>query len=188
MIDADLLRTRIEDARERLAAAAPGRAPELLVAGKYVSPEEVPALSEAGITLIGENRLQDLVAKRALAPDLTYDFIGHLQRRKVRAVLAACRLVHAPDTRTHGPHVGKLLVRAISPHQHDRLLAVLCDEFQAVRLDRRQMGAAVDQGDVLAREREAVQQQTAMGQVAPPKKRPSQKTRPERRRRGKRRR
>jgi hypothetical protein len=49
--------------------------------------------------VIGENRLQDLQAKRA-APggdQLVFDFIGHLQSRKVRDVVDEVRLIESVD-------------------------------------------------------------------------------------------
>ena len=101
MIDADRLRAALEEARERLdeAAARGGRPPgsvELVLAGKYIPAEDVPALITAGVGVVGENRLQDLQAKAAVAEGrLIFDFIGHLQRRKVRDVLPAVRLIHS---------------------------------------------------------------------------------------------
>jgi pyridoxal phosphate enzyme (YggS family) len=98
VIDVDALRERVLYTKAALAEAAPAAPPELLVAGKYVAAEEITALEAAGITLIGENRLQDLSAKHALADGVTYDFIGHLQRRKVKEVLPLVRLVHSVDS------------------------------------------------------------------------------------------
>lgn len=103
MIDPDRLRAALAETRERLDAAAgrAGRAPgavELVLAGKYAPAADAPVLLEAGVGVVGENRLQDLQAKRVLAPGLVFDFIGHLQRRKVRDVLPAVRLVHSLDS------------------------------------------------------------------------------------------
>ena len=104
MIDADLLREALAETREWVDAAArrSGREPgdvQIIVAGKYVPAEAAPLLVAAGAPIIGENRLQDLEAKRAVVGDaLTFDFIGHLQRRKVPAVLSATRLIHAVDS------------------------------------------------------------------------------------------
>ena len=104
MIDVERLRAVLAEARERLdeAAVRAGRAPgtvELVLAGKYVPAQETESLIAAGVAVVGENRLQDLQAKRAVAAGrLTFDFIGHLQRRKVRDVLPAVRLVHALDS------------------------------------------------------------------------------------------
>jgi len=103
-IDPDRLRAALAEAREALdeAAGRAGRPPgsvEIVLAGKYIPAEDAPALVEAGVGVVGENRLQDLEAKRALVGDeLTFDFIGHLQRRKVRAVLPLVRLVHSLDS------------------------------------------------------------------------------------------
>ena len=47
-------------------------------------------------TLVGENRAQDLVAKQERWGDrLTWDFIGHLQSRKVKQVLPHVRWIHS---------------------------------------------------------------------------------------------
>ncbi len=80
------------------ACARAGRDPadvELLAAVKYVSTEEVGALAEAGITLVGENRAQQLEEKAARWPDLRWHFIGQLQSRKVKAILPLVELVHS---------------------------------------------------------------------------------------------
>ncbi len=103
-IDAVRLGAAVAAVREELAAAArvSGRDPDrvrLLVAGKYIAAEDTPALIAAGIDLIGENRLQQLQAKQDLVGDrVTFDFIGHLQRRKVREVLRRVRLIHSVDS------------------------------------------------------------------------------------------
>jgi uncharacterized pyridoxal phosphate-containing UPF0001 family protein len=69
---------------------------EILAATKYVPLEEMGALAEAGVTLVGENRQQELVAKRERWGDaFEWDFIGNLQSRKVKQLLPACRLIHS---------------------------------------------------------------------------------------------
>ena len=71
----------------------------IVVATKYVSSEEMEALAEAGIPVVGENRLQDLEAKHARFGDrFRWHFIGHLQSRKARDVSALCELVHSLDS------------------------------------------------------------------------------------------
>lgn len=81
------------------ACARAGRDPggvELLAAVKYVPLEDLGALADAGVTLAGENRAQDLVAKQERWGErLTFDFIGHLQSRKVRQVLPHVRWIHS---------------------------------------------------------------------------------------------
>lgn len=72
---------------------------EILAATKYVPLEEMGALAEAGVALVGENRQQDLAAKRARWGDaFEWDFIGNLQSRKVKQLLPLCRLIHSVAT------------------------------------------------------------------------------------------
>jgi uncharacterized pyridoxal phosphate-containing UPF0001 family protein len=76
--------------------AEAGEGVEVLVACKYVPLEEMGALAEAGVRLVGENRQQDLAAKhQRCGPDFTWDFIGNLQSRKVKQVLPLVRLIHS---------------------------------------------------------------------------------------------
>ena len=52
-----------------------------------------------GVELVGENRLQDLEAKRERYGDaFTWDFIGNLQSRKVKRILPLVRLIHSVAT------------------------------------------------------------------------------------------
>ena len=93
----DRVRGNLERVRERIAAAGgdPARV-EICAAIKYVWAEDLPALAEAGIGLVGENRAQDLLAKQAEHRDLfEWDFIGTLQSRKVRDVAPNVRLIHS---------------------------------------------------------------------------------------------
>ena len=97
---AELVRENLERARSAIAAA--GRRPgevEILAAVKYLAPEELPVLAQAGIELLGENRAQDLAVKAQAWPGrFTWDFIGHLQSRKVRDVLPYVRYIHSVAT------------------------------------------------------------------------------------------
>jgi PLP dependent protein len=91
---------RIRDNLERVRQVAPSEV-EILVATKYVPLEEMDALVEAGVELVGENRLQDLEEKHERYGDaFTWDFIGNVQSRKVKRILPLVRLIHsvASDT------------------------------------------------------------------------------------------
>src|SRR5215212_6397699 len=88
--------------RDEIAAAArrAGRDPgdvELLTAVKYVDIEDIGVLAEAGLTLFGENRAQQLEAKIAAWPDpaLRWHFIGQLQSRKVKQIVPHVELIHS---------------------------------------------------------------------------------------------
>ena len=96
-LDVEVVRANLERVRERIDAAAPGpEAVEILAAVKYVPVDQLGVLAQAGITLVGENRAQDLVAKAQAHPGkFTWDFIGHLQSRKVAVVLPHVRYIHS---------------------------------------------------------------------------------------------
>jgi uncharacterized pyridoxal phosphate-containing UPF0001 family protein len=68
----------------------------IVAATKYVSLDEMAALAEAGVEVVGENRAQDLEAKHAHYGDaFRWHFIGHLQSNKVKVVNGLCELVHS---------------------------------------------------------------------------------------------
>jgi uncharacterized pyridoxal phosphate-containing UPF0001 family protein len=93
-IDAAKVAANLEEVR-----AVAGNRVELLVATKYVPLEEMGKLAEAGVRLVGENRLQDLAAKHERWGDaFEWDFIGNLQSRKVKQVLPLCRLIQSVAT------------------------------------------------------------------------------------------
>ena len=83
---------------ERLARirAEVGPAVTIVAATKYVAPEDMPLLAEAGIEVVGENRAQDLELKHAVHGDaFRWHFIGHLQSRKATTVNELCELCHS---------------------------------------------------------------------------------------------
>ena len=85
------VRERYERIREEV-----GPAVTVVAATKYVSLEDMAALVEAGVEVVGENRAQDLAAKHERYGDaFRWHFIGHLQSRKAPAVNATCELLHS---------------------------------------------------------------------------------------------
>ena len=80
---------------------------EILAAVKYVAVEEMDVLAEAGVTLVGENRAQELEVKAAAHPELTWDFIGHLQSRKVKQILPHVRWIHSVASDSALKELGK---------------------------------------------------------------------------------
>jgi PLP dependent protein len=117
-LDAGVVRANLARVREEISGA--GRDPadvEVLAAVKYVALEEIGVLAEAGVAVVGENRAQDLEAKSHAHPELTWDFIGHLQSRKVKQVLPHVRYVHSVATESvlaqlerHGTPATEVLV------------------------------------------------------------------------------
>jgi hypothetical protein len=76
-----------------------GPAVTVVAATKYASLPEMAILAEAGIEVVGENRVQDLEAKHAEYGDaFRWHFIGRLQSNKVKVVNRICELVHSLDS------------------------------------------------------------------------------------------
>lgn len=96
-VEAVVVRSNLERVREEIVSA--GRDPgevEILAAVKYLPEQELGALKEAGIELLGENRAQELRRKADAYPGaFTWDFIGALQSRKVRDLLPYVRYIHS---------------------------------------------------------------------------------------------
>ncbi|MBL0887687.1 YggS family pyridoxal phosphate-dependent enzyme [Myceligenerans indicum] len=117
------VRSRIDTAA-RTAGRDPGEV-RLLVATKTQDADAVRAAVEAGVDLIGENRVQELVAKapaladRVAAGTLEVHMIGHLQRNKINQVLSTSTGVETVDALA--------LARALSTRcvRDDRTLDVM---------------------------------------------------------------
>lgn len=83
----------------------------VVAATKYVSVDEMAILAEAGIEVVGENRVQDLLAKHATYGSVfRWHFIGRLQSNKVKTVNRICELVHSLDSHSAA---GRLEVPAL---------------------------------------------------------------------------
>lgn len=90
-LSAEAVRANLERVRGEV-----GPGVRVLVATKYVAVEDMGVLAEAGVDLVGENRLQDLEAKHArFGAAFTWHFIGHLQSRKAPDVSRLVELVHS---------------------------------------------------------------------------------------------
>ena len=99
-LSVDRVRANAERIRGEIDAAArrTGRDPagvDLLAAVNYVATEDLGALVDAGLTLFGENRAQQLEAKAAAQPGVRWHFIGQLQSRKVKTILPLVELIHS---------------------------------------------------------------------------------------------
>jgi PLP dependent protein len=96
----------IADVRERIAGAArrAGRDPgevRLVGASKTVPPERLVEALDAGLTDLGENRAQELLAKATVLTDHatppTWHFVGQLQRNKVNGLVPWVTWWHSVD-------------------------------------------------------------------------------------------
>jgi PLP dependent protein len=94
VLDPAVVAANLERVREEV-----GPDVEILAATKYVDVDDLAALRGGGVTLVGENRTDALIAKQERFGDaFTWDFIGHVQSRKVRDLVGRVRLIHALDS------------------------------------------------------------------------------------------
>jgi hypothetical protein len=154
-LDAGLVQRRLEEVRERIAAACErtGRSPgdvEVLAATKYVAVNDLGVLADAGVRVVGENLAGDLAAKQERWGDrFTWDFIGHLQSRKTKNVLPRVRMIHSVESESVMRQIdrladeqAKLLLEVnvageqskhgVAPEQIDAFLETAA-QFEAVR-------------------------------------------------------
>lgn len=94
----------LETIRARMASAVSkaGRRPEdveLLAVSKTFPVEVIQEAVDAGQTLFGENKVQELLAKQpAMSSRLRWHIIGHLQSNKVRKCLPLVEAIHSVDS------------------------------------------------------------------------------------------
>jgi PLP dependent protein len=131
-LDPDRVRANAERLRGEIAAAAEraGRDPDqvqMLAAVKYVPLGELGALAEAGITLLGENRAQELKAKAEAHPTFTWHFIGQLQSRKVKQIVPYADVIHSVASEsalkqlaTHHTEATRILIEVDVAGEHTK--------------------------------------------------------------------
>ena len=104
----------LERVRRRIAEAArrAGRDPagvRLVCVTKGVDPAHIEEALAAGVTEIGENRVQEAVVKKSsLGPGLRWHMVGHLQRNKAKLASEVFDVLHSADSAE--------LVRALDLH------------------------------------------------------------------------
>lgn len=90
--------TKIRSAEEK--AGRPAGTVRLVAATKTVSVEHIAEGVRAGLSILGENRVQEALQKIAAftQPPVHWHFIGQLQRRKVRSVIGLFDLIHSVNS------------------------------------------------------------------------------------------
>lgn len=94
---------RLEVVQEQLALACQrvgrsSREVTLVAVTKTFAPAVVEAALQVGLQDLGENKMQELVAKAASFPDARWHMIGHLQRNKARDAALHAHMFHALDS------------------------------------------------------------------------------------------
>jgi pyridoxal phosphate enzyme (YggS family) len=97
------IKSNIDFVNEKKAAAAikSGRKPEdvLLVAvTKLHTPAEINEAIDAGITDIGENKVQEIMNKYEDVKPVRWHLIGHLQTNKVKQIVPFVHMIHSVDS------------------------------------------------------------------------------------------
>ena len=95
------LARRVARIRQELEEAADGKypAPKLIAVTKTHSAEEILPLAEAGVTEIGENRVQELLGKLpGLQGRFQVHLIGRLQRNKVKQIAGEVCMIQSVDS------------------------------------------------------------------------------------------
>ena len=106
--------------RERIATACTrtGRDPgavRLVAVSKTVPPRTLRAAVAAGLTELGENRVQEAVAKAPLVPGATWHLVGHLQSNKARAALGLFAVIESVDSLELAQRLDRLLAEESAP-------------------------------------------------------------------------
>jgi pyridoxal phosphate enzyme (YggS family) len=119
---------RLAEVQGRIASAATGagRDPSqvtLIAVGKTFPAEIVASAVDAGATDLGENRVQEGVAKRSLVPQARWHLIGPLQRNKAKAALESFDVIHTVDR----PELGDRLQTLLEKYWPERRFPVLLE-------------------------------------------------------------
>lgn len=97
------------------AAGVPESSVKVIAVTKYVDSSLTKELIASGVTDIGENRVDKFLVKKALLKDenVTWHFIGSLQRRKVKEVIDEIDYFHALDSLSLALEIEKRANRSI---------------------------------------------------------------------------
>lgn len=94
----------VEEVKERIANAAKraGRNPAdivLVAVTKGVETERIKEAIASGVKILGESRVQEARPKMdLLGKEVSWHFIGHLQRNKVKYIVGEVDLIHSVDS------------------------------------------------------------------------------------------
>lgn len=118
--DVALLGARHAAVLDRIGRAAgrAGRDPgavRLVAVSKTVPAERLRAAVAAGLTVLGENRVQEGEAKRALVPGARWELIGPLQSNKARRALETYEVIQSVDSLELAGRLDRLVAEVRGP-------------------------------------------------------------------------
>jgi uncharacterized pyridoxal phosphate-containing UPF0001 family protein len=132
----------LRDAHGRSPGGRP--APRVLAAIKYLPDDQLAVLAQAGVTLVGENRAQQLNEREdAYGPLFEWHFIGQLQSRKVAAIAPRVVMIHSLASRSA---LAALERARDTAHPQLRLLVEvnISGEQGKAGIDPRELGSYLD--------------------------------------------
>lgn len=100
------IKDNVNEVRENMAKAAlrAGRNPAditLCAVSKYIEVPKIKEALEAGVTILGENKVQELVDKLPqFSEDVNFHMIGQLQTNKVKYIIDKVKLIHSLDRKS----------------------------------------------------------------------------------------
>ncbi len=101
----DTIETRVKSVLAKIRSAAekvgrPASQVRLVAATKTVAIQQITEGVQAGLSILGENRVQEALTKIPAFNhcQVQWHFIGQLQRRKVRSVVGVFDLIHSVDS------------------------------------------------------------------------------------------
>lgn len=134
---------RIDEIRSMLESAAMerwGAVPQIVAVSKTVPADRINPVKDAGITVLGENRVQELLEKLPyLDASFDIDLIGRLQSNKVKYIIDKVRMIHSLDRESLAQEIDR---RA---QQHGIRMPVLIQ----VNIGRETQKGGVDPDDIL---------------------------------------
>ncbi|MBQ9015361.1 MAG: YggS family pyridoxal phosphate-dependent enzyme [Firmicutes bacterium] len=118
------IRGNLIKVRERISSAASqaGRDESevcLVAVSKTRTPEEINTAIDAGVTDIGENKVQEIMDKYDAIKPVRWHMIGHLQTNKVKYIIDKVDLIHSVDSLKLAKEINK---RA---GQHEKTMDIL---------------------------------------------------------------
>ncbi len=129
------------------AAEESGRSPEdiiLVAVSKTRDPEEINTAIDAGVTDIGENKVQEIIDKYDAIKPVRWHMIGHLQTNKVKYIIDKVDMIHSVDSMKLAKEIDK---RAKA---HNKTMDVLVQINPAQ--EESKFGVSIDGAEQLVRD------------------------------------
>lgn len=80
---------------------------KLVAVSKTVSPQVIAQAIASGVDTLGENKVQEALAKQEELPEVSWHLIGHLQTNKLRKVIGKFELIHSLDSLRLAQELGR---------------------------------------------------------------------------------